>query len=50
MIDYFTEKYNKNRSDGTHGEMKCFQVHDQLLKKKDKIENMIKIFTDYSEK
>ena len=49
VIDYFTEKYNKNRSDGTEGELKCFQVDNQLLKKKDKIENMKKIFTDQSE-
>ena len=48
VIDYFTEKYNKNRSDGTEGEMKCFQAHDQLLKKKEKIENMKQIF-DHSE-
>ena len=49
VIDYFTEKYNEIRSDGTEGEMKCFHVDNQLLKKKEKIENMKKIFTDYSE-
>ena len=48
VIDYFTEKYNKNRSDGTNGEMKRFQGHDKLLKKKEKIEKMKKDF-DHSE-
>ncbi len=48
MIDYFTEKYNKNRSDGTEGEMKRFQAHDQLSKKKEKIDKMKKDF-DHSE-
>ena len=48
VIDYFTEKYNKNRSDGTEGEMKYFHVHYQLLQKKEKIENMKQIF-DHSE-
>ena len=48
VIDYFTEKYNKNRSDGTEGEMKYFHVDYQLLQKKEKIENMKQIF-DHSE-
>jgi len=48
VIDYFTEKYNKNRSDGTEGEMKRFQAHDQLSKKKEKIYKMKKDF-DHSE-
>ena len=47
VIDYFTEKYNENRSDGKNGKMKCFHVDKQLLKKNDKIENMKKIFTDH---
>ena len=49
MIDYFTEKYNEKRSDGTRGEMKCFHVDNQSFKKKDKIENMKQIFTIHSE-
>ncbi len=40
VIDYFTERYNKTRSDEIEGEMKSFYVHDQLLKKNEKIENM----------
>jgi hypothetical protein len=45
VIDYFTERYNKTRSDEIEGEMKRFYVHDQLLKKNEKIENMKNIFS-----
>ena len=34
VIDYFTEKYNKIRSDGTEGEMKIFHVHEHLLNRR----------------
>ncbi len=44
VIDYFTERYNKTRSDGTKGEMKSFHVDDQLLHKIEKIENMKNLF------
>jgi hypothetical protein len=45
VVDYFTERYNKTRSDEIEGEMKRFYVHDQLLKKNEKIENMKNIFS-----
>jgi hypothetical protein len=45
VVDYFTERYNKTRSDETEGEMKSFYVHDQLLKKNEKIEIMKNIFS-----
>ena len=44
VIDYFTERYNEIKSDGTEGEMKSFHVHEHLARKKDKIENMKKQF------
>lgn len=45
VVDYFTERYNKTRSDEIEGEMKSFYVHDQLLKKNEKIEIMKNIFS-----
>jgi len=44
VIDYFTEKHNEIRSDGTGGEMKSFKAHDNLWRKDKEIENMKKIF------
>jgi hypothetical protein len=46
VIDYFSEKYNETRSDGTKGEMKEFGVHDNLRQKKQKIETMKKLFVE----
>ena len=48
VIDYFTEKYNKKRSDGTEGQMKYFHVSKELLNKKKEIENKKQLF-EYSD-
>ena len=36
VVDYFTEKFIKKRSDGTEGEKKSFGVCKELLKKRRK--------------